>query len=243
MAVVLSRKEAIYEALIKKAKAFSGRPDVPSMNVGSDGSAGIARTNNNDQYRRNKLMVVRGFQHLFSDKKILDTLIHKEIVKMLHLFDNLALNSSSFCPIDHFQLISSETMLFILFGDNVSYTHPELVQLVKESNELSEEETGNPMNFLDYHILKMLPNTWLDKLRERRNTRTKFANRKINIYLQNREETNTSLLNSYFVTFYRDLNVEDISAREIHEMALLMSDLQEMVLKQLQQRYLGQCCT
>ena len=82
------------------------------------------------------------------------------------------------------------------------------------------------MDFLDYHILKMLPNKRLDKLREERNSRTQFANRKLNVYLQNREETNSSLLNSYFVNFYRDLNVEDISAREIHEMALLLSDLQ-----------------
>ena len=29
LTVVLSSKEAIYEALIKKAKAFSGRPDIP----------------------------------------------------------------------------------------------------------------------------------------------------------------------------------------------------------------------
>ena len=43
------------------------------MNVGSGGSAGIAGTSINEQYRRNKLMVVRGFQHLFSDKKLLDT--------------------------------------------------------------------------------------------------------------------------------------------------------------------------
>ena len=227
LTVVLSSKEAIYEALIKIAKAFSGRPDIPSMNVGSDGSAGIAKANDNEQYRRNKLMVVRGFQNLFSDQKLLDTLIHKEIVKMLHLFDNLALNSSSFCPIDYFLLISSGTMLSTLFGDNVGYTNPELVQLVKQNNEQFEEETANPMDFLDYHILKVLPNTCLDKLRKGRKSRIQFANRKITSYLQNREETHSSLLNSYFVNFHKDLIVEVISAREIHEMALLLSDLQE----------------
>ena len=56
LTVVLSSKAAMYEALIKKAKW----PDIPSMNVGSDDSSGIARTNINEQYRRNKLMVVTG---------------------------------------------------------------------------------------------------------------------------------------------------------------------------------------
>ena len=48
LTVVLSSKEAIYEALVKKAKQFSGRPDVPSMNVGSDGSTGIGGTSVNE---------------------------------------------------------------------------------------------------------------------------------------------------------------------------------------------------
>ena len=179
-------------------------------------------------------MVVHGFHPLFPDKQLLDTLIHKETVKMLHLFDNLALNSYSFCPIDHFQLISSATMLSILFGDNLSYTDPELVQLVKQNNEQFEilnneqfELLGNPRNFLDYHILQMLPNTWPDKLSEGRKCKTQFANWKITIYHQNLEETNSSLLNSYFVNVYRDLNVEDILGREIYDMALLLSVLQE----------------
>ena len=226
LTVVLSSKEAIYEALVKKAKQFSGRPDYPSMMVGSEGSSSISQTTVNEQYRRNKLMVVRGFQHLFSDKKLLDTLIHKEIVKMLHLFDNLALNSSSFCPKDNFTLISAAILLSTLFGDNVSYTDPELVQLVKNITEEFELlEVGNLMDFMNYQIMQMLPNTKLDQLEKIRNSRTKFSSRKITIYFQNLEEKNSSLLNSYFVNFYRDLKAEHISVREQHEMELLLGDM------------------
>ena len=215
LTVVLSSKEAIYEALVKKAKQFSGRPDIPSMNVGSDGSTGIGGTSVNEQYRKNKLMVVRGFQHLFSDKKLLDSLIHKETVKMLNLFDNLALNSSPFCPMDNLLLIVGATMLSILFGEDISYTDPELIQLVKESNETFQlSEAGNPMDFLNYKIIQMLPNTWLDKLRKGRKNKLQFTKRKITIYFQNQEEMKSSLLNSYFLNFYRDLNVEHISEHE-----------------------------
>ena len=196
------------------------------MNVGSDGSTGIGGTSVNEQYRKNKLMVVRGFQHLFSDKKLLDSLIHKETVKMLNLFDNLALNSSPFCPMDNLLLIVGATMLSILFGEDISYTDPELIQLVKESNETFQlSEAGNPMDFLNYKIIQMLPNTWLDKLRKGRKNKLQFTKRKITIYFQNQEEMKSSLLNSYFLNFYRDLNVEHISEHETNEMALLLSDV------------------
>ena len=171
-------------------------------------------------------MVVRGFQHLFSDKKLLESLLHKEIVKMLNLFDNLALNSSSFCPMNNFLLIVGSTILSILFGEDISYTDPELIQLVKESDETFQlSEAGNPMDFLNYNIIQILPNTWLDKLRKGRKNKIQFTKRKITTYFKNQEEMKSSLLNSYFLNFYRDLNIEHISEHETNEMALLLSDV------------------
>ena len=78
LVVVLGSKDAIQESLIKNPKQFSGRPDFPSFRSLVQGSSGLIRCNNTGGYQQNKLLIVRGWQDLFSDRKCFDNLMNKE---------------------------------------------------------------------------------------------------------------------------------------------------------------------
>ena len=186
LVVVLSRKNAIHESFTKKVKQFSGRPDIPSMKIGSEGCSGFGGCNVTQEYRQNKLLTVRGFQDFFSDRILFDKLMNKEAEKMRHLFDDLMLKSSSFFPLDYLTIIIPATMLCVLFGEDVSYSDPELLRLVKETIEQFElSEAGSPWDFLNYRIIHLLPNQKYDKLTKARRSKVQFAISKINECLDN----------------------------------------------------------
>ena len=189
LVVVISSKNAIHESFTKKPKQFSGRPDIPSMNIGSEGGSGLGGCNVTQEYKQNTLLTVRGFQDFFSDRTLVDKLMNKEAEKMRHLFDDLILNSSSFFPLDYFTIVVPATILCALFGEDISYSDPELLRLVKETIEQFEiSEAGSPADFLYYRIIHMLPNQRYDKIKIARKAKVQYAISKINAYLDNEEK-------------------------------------------------------
>ena len=224
LVVVLSSKDAIQESLIEKPKQFSGRPDFTSFMSLVEGSSGLIRCNVTRGYQQNKLLIVRGWQDLFSDRKLFDNLMNKEAEKVQHLFDDLVLNSSLFFPQDYLTVVSPAMMLGVLFGGDISYSDPELLWLVKSTIEVSVLSASSPLrDFLNYPIIQIFPNPTNDQLTKVRKAKIQFYIRKINEYLDN-EEKIPCMLSSFLANFHRDLTVENITANEIHEMALLMSD-------------------
>ena len=225
LVVVLNSKEAIHESFIKNPKQFSGRPDLPAMRIGSEGGSGLGGCNVTKEYKQNKLLTVRGFQDFISDRKFVDKLMNKEVKKMERWFEEIVVNKSSFCPVDCFSICVPAMILCVLFGEDISYSDPELRLLVKETLEQFElSESSSPADFLNYRIIHMIPNQRYNKLKRARMEKVQFAVRKINAYLDN-EEKKSGILTSYFANFYRDLTVEKVTTKEIHEIGLFLSDL------------------
>ena len=134
------------------------------------------------------------------------------------------LNSSPFSPLDYLTVVSPAMMLGVLFGGNISYRDPELLYLIKSTIEVSALSASSaPRDFLNYPILQIFPNKTYDQLTKTRKAKIQFFIKKINAYLDN-EEKGPCMLSSFLENFHRDLTVEKITATEIHEMALLISD-------------------
>ena len=112
-----------------------------------------------------------------------------------------------------------------MFGEDISYSDPELLLLVKETIEQLEiSEARGLADFLNYRIIQLLPNQRYDKMTIVRKAKVQYCISKINAYLDN-EEKKPCLLSSYVANFHRDFTVEKLTAKEQNEFGLFVSDL------------------
>ena len=163
LTIVLSSREVIHEAYVKKSRKFSDKPAFPSFRISSRGLQGLFFANLGDKYKNNKVMNHRAVQKLLANKSYLDILLTTEVKKMITLFDNHMLEKRAFSPLREFGYIVPSVMISFMFGENHSYESPELLSCIEWTKKWFEnQELNYYMDFLNYKILQVLPNERLN---------------------------------------------------------------------------------
>ena len=179
LTVILNSKEAICEALVKKAKVFAGRPDLASFTTTMHGSTGISMCDYTEEYKLNRQMVVKAMHTLYADKDRFDHLLQHEARKMLDLFKEKAAQGSAFDPCDEFHRIVPSIMVHVMFGKNSPYNDPDVVNLV-DVNRRWFESAGGGSNLADFvKFLALFPNEKLNAIQESCMMFYKFAFKKM----------------------------------------------------------------
>ena len=179
LTVILNSKEAICEALVKKAKVFAGRPDLASFTTTMHGSTGISMCDYTEEYKLNRQMVVKAMHTLYADKDRFDHLLQHEARKMLDLFKEKAAQGSAFDPCDEFHKIVPSIMVHVMFGKNSPYNDPDVVNLV-DVNRRWFESAGGGSNLADFvKFLALFPNEKLNAIQESCMMFYKFAFKKM----------------------------------------------------------------
>ena len=225
LTIVLSSRDVIHQAYVKKSRQFSDRPAFRSYKVSTQGLQGIFFSNLGDQYKNNKTMNHSAVQTLLSNKSYMDLLLTIEVKKMITLFDNHMFEKRAFCPMREFGYIVPSVMMSFMYGDNHNYESPELMSLIECSAKWFENQERNSYkDFLDYKILRVLPN-------ERLNLIEKFSKISFDIILkkiksfQHSDVKNPCLLSLYLENYHRDLRKEPLTNAELLELGRSCADM------------------
>ena len=140
LTVVLSSSDAVYEAYVKKSKPFSGRPDLQSFVVSSNGLKGLSLATMTNDYKRNKAMNLRAMQKLVRDKSFVDSILTLEVRKIVNLFDKLILQKNVFYPMEEFGYIVPSVAFSVMFGANYNYNDDQLLSIVANGKEWFETQ-------------------------------------------------------------------------------------------------------
>lgn len=161
--VVLSSKEAIYEAYVKNAKQFAGRPDFASFSCTNHGSVGISLCTYDDTYAYNRKNTMRAVNRLYMQQSDYHHILHEEASKMVaYLDDNIAKNQA-IDPIAAFKKIVPCAFLSMMFGKQFEYEDPEFQAITNwYHNWFENAEADNPPDF--FPTLKLFPNARLNTI-------------------------------------------------------------------------------
>ena len=198
MTIVLSSRDAIYDAYIKKAKLFAGRPDFVTFAKTNHGAIGLSLCDYSETYADNRKNTMRGIHRLCENKQVLDDILCEDVQKMTSLFDKLANENKEFGPMEEFKKIVPGMFLSIMFGSRFSYDDPEFLDIVNWFNTWFENaEADNPPDF--FSILQYLPNKRLDNISDCGKAFEQFATKMIKEF--NKKEGDTGLIYSFFRFF------------------------------------------
>ena len=177
--IILNSKDAIHEALVKKAKVFAGRPDLASFTTTMHGATGISMCDYTEQYKKNRQMVVKAMHSLYTDKDRFDNLLKHEARKMIQLFEIKATSKEIFDPGHAFDKIVPSIMVHVMFGKNSPYDDPDVVDLV-DVNKRWFQSAGGGSNLADFlKFLALFPNERLNAIQESCMMFYKFAFKKM----------------------------------------------------------------
>lgn len=220
LTLVLNSRAVIYEAFVKKAKSFAGRPDLATFNKTRHGCIGISMCDFSEAYRLNRKMTVKALHRLFSDKEKLNFIMEQEVHKMVNLFDQFAHFKKPFNPGEAFYKIVPSLIVNLTFGRNFDYDDQDLIALVNFNRRWFESaEANNPADF--FKILEMFPNKRLTAIKESAAAFYSYILNKIDEH----ETNNWGLLQTY-LEYYRDmLGVTELSNSEKLELARVIADI------------------
>ena len=208
LAVVLSSHEAIYDAYIKKAKLFAGRPDLASFLRTNHDSIGISLCTFHETYEYNRKNTMRAVHRLYAQTDSFDILLHKETLKMMKLFDESIDSNQPIYPMIAFKKIVPSAFLSMMFGQNFPYNDHEFLEVTEYYNKWFENaEADNPPDF--FPILQHFPNERLGIISDCGIAFEKFTTR--NLYKFENENNDGSIVYSLFDNFGKISNLGTIS--------------------------------
>jgi len=163
--IVLCDKKSIKEAFVKKAKVFSGRPDLPTFSYTRQNCTGISLCDYTDQYLCNRKKIVQCLHKFLMNEENVDRLFQRESAKMTGLLDGYAEKEKSFYPLIEFEKIIPSLFLSIMYGVHLSYDDNELRKIVSVYRKwFDAAEADNPADF--FPLLSKLPNKRLTQIGE-----------------------------------------------------------------------------
>ena len=198
LTIVLSSREAIHEAYVKKSRQFSDKPAFPSFGIANYGFKGLFLANLGDQYKHNKAMNHRAISKVIIEQVLPGFTADYRSEKMITLFDNHMLETRAICPMREFGYIVPSVMMSFMFGENHSYESPELSSYIDCIQKWFEnQELIQNMNFLNYKIMKVLHNERLNIIEKCVKFSDDFILKKLKS-LQHCDVKNPCLLSFYF---------------------------------------------
>ena len=149
--VVLSSRKAIQEALVKQAKIFAGRPDLPTFEWTRNGQTGLSLCTYTEEFKVNKSIAVAALHTIVNQHDLLDHVLEQEVGKMYKLFDNYS--SQPFCPFSEFRRIVPSVFIHLLFNQSREYEDPVMTK-VRDTYNLWFEvaEADNPADYFPFML-------------------------------------------------------------------------------------------
>lgn len=163
--VVLGSREAIHEAFVKKARAFAGRPDLPTFKYTRNGQTGLSLCDYSDEYVNNRKMTLKAIHHFVNNAANLNKVFGEEALKMITLFDQYADCNKSIAPLQEFQKVIPSIFLNMMFGLTYEYNNERFQEASKIYRKWFEvAEADNPADF--FRFLEKFPNQRLQVAQE-----------------------------------------------------------------------------
>ena len=163
--VVLCDKKSVKEAFVKKAKDFSGRPDLPTFSFTRQNCIGVSLCDYSEHYLSNRKKTVQVIHKFLMNEENIDRLFQKESSKMVELLDGYVESEKSFYPLGEFEKIIPSLFLSLMYGIHLSYDDDELKNIVSMYQKwFNAAEADNPADF--FPLLSKLPNKRLAQVTE-----------------------------------------------------------------------------
>ncbi|XP_057306023.1 cytochrome P450 1A2-like [Hydractinia symbiolongicarpus] len=219
LTIILSSHEAIYEAYVKKAKLFAGRPDFASFIKTNHDAIGLSLCTFSQVYENNRKGTMRAIHRLHSSTASYNELLQKEAKKMLELFDNSINSHNAVDPLKAFKRIVPSAFLAMMFGRDFDYHNEEFLDIVEWFNNWFENaEADNPPDF--FPILQNMPNKRLKIISDCGLAFEKFALKKLKEF--ENENGDTGLVYSFYNYFGKP---SELGRQEKLNLARVVADL------------------
>ena len=221
LTIILNSKEAIYEAFVKKAKVFAGRPDLATFNKTRHGAIGISMCDYSEEYKRNRQMILKAMHTLYADKARFNELLMHESNKMIELFKAKSAEAEVFDPCHEFHKIIPSVMVHVMFGKNSPYNDKDIVSLVNFNKRWFESAEGsNPADFLKF--LERFPNKRLDAIEASGMAFYQFSFKKMEEY---ENEQCFGLYGSYIKLYKERFGKDKLTDKDKFELGRCVNDM------------------
>jgi len=221
LTIILNSKEAIYEAFVKKAKVFAGRPDLATFNKTRHGAIGISMCDYSEDYKRNRKMILKAMHGLYAEKARFNELLRNESKKMIELFNTKSAEAEVFDPCNEFHKIVPSVMVHVMFGKNSPYNDKDIVSLVNFNKRWFESAEGsNPADFLKF--LERFPNKRLDAVEASGMAFYQFSFKKMEEY---KKEECLGLYGSYIKLYKERFGKDELSEEDKFELGRCVNDM------------------
>ena len=161
--VILSDKQSMKEAFVKKAKDFIGRPQLPTFVNTRLNCSGVSLVDYNSAYIENRKLTVTSLHRFLRNQENVDKVLSIETRKVKAHFDGCASSGVEFFPLDVFEKVIPSMFLAMMYGKDFSYENQDLQQITSIYRTwFDAAEADNPADF--FPTLAKLPNERLSAI-------------------------------------------------------------------------------